>query len=310
MKTLDFGEDFARFSKKQSNKIEIKNLSDETWILSNSADQKILTKLKENCVSLSEYVGGSSFRGILTGLTEAFVIDEETKNKIIEQDEKSREIIKPVLRGRDIKPYYAQSTGMWLISTFPTLKLNIENYQGVKNYLLDFGLNRLEQSGKSNSRKKTTNKWFETQDNIGYWQEFEKPKIMYQVMQVKPCFIYDENGLYCNNSMWIIPKDDKVLLAILNSKMGWWLISKYCTAIQNGFQLIWNYFGQILIPQANEAQTKKIIAKVEQILAVKNRSVEPFDPATDTSQLESEIDAMVYELYGLTAEEIAIVEGK
>ena len=310
LKTLDFGEDFARFSKKQSNKIEIKNLSDETWILSNSADQKILTKLKENCVSLSEYVGGSSFRGILTGLTEAFVIDEETKNKIIEQDEKSREIIKPVLRGRDIKPYYAQSTGMWLISTFPTLKLNIENYQGVKNYLLDFGLNRLEQSGKSNSRKKTTNKWFETQDNIGYWQEFEKPKIMYQVMQVKPCFIYDENGLYCNNSMWIIPKDDKVLLAILNSKMGWWLISKYCTAIQNGFQLIWNYFGQILIPQANEAQTKKIIAKVEQILAVKNRSVEPFDPATDTSQLESEIDAMVYELYGLTAEEIAIVEGK
>jgi len=66
---------------------------------------------------------------------------------------------------------------------------------------------------------------------------------MYQKFQVKPCFIYDEDGLYCNDSMWIMSKDDKVLLGILNSKMGWWLISKYCTAIQNGFQLIWACFG-------------------------------------------------------------------
>ena len=304
IKTLDFGNSFGDYVLTQKTVFETNNLSDETWILSNSEDQIILSKLKENCISLSEYVGGSSFRGILTGLTEAFIIDEETKNKIIEQDVKSKQILKPVLRGRDIKPYYATSSEMWLVGTFPTLKLNIENYQGVKNHLLAFGKNRLEQSGNANSRKKTSNQWFETQDNIGYWQEFEKPKIMYQVMQVKPCFIYDASGLYCNNSMWIIPKDDKVLLAILNSKMGWWLISKYCTAIQNGYQLIWNYFGQILIPKFSLAQQQPLIQLVEKILAQKRE-----DPKADTQVFEDEIDRLVFDLYGLTEAERAVVLG-
>ncbi len=224
LKTLDYGKNFSTFIQSQSNDISVANLTNETWILSNTEDQRILSKLKESCISLSEYIGGEAHYGIKTGLTEAFIIDEETKNKIVEEDESSTSILKRVLRGRDIKPYYAQSNGVWLIGTFPTLKLDIDNFLGVKNHLLNFGKDRLEQSGKPNSRKKSLNKWFETQDNIGYWQEFEKPKIMYQKFQVKPCFIYDEDGLYCNDSMWIISKDDKVLLAILNSKMGWWLI--------------------------------------------------------------------------------------
>jgi hypothetical protein len=71
---------------------------------------------------------------------------------------------------------------------------------------------------------------------------------MYQTFQVKPCFVYDEKGLFCNNSMWIIPTGSKALLALLNSQMAWWLITKYCTQIQNGHQLIWKYFSQIPVP--------------------------------------------------------------
>jgi hypothetical protein len=117
-------------------------------------------------------------------------------------------------------------------------------------------------------------------------------------------YCYDETGLYCNNSMWIIPKGDKVLLAVLNSKMGWWLISKYCSAIQNGYQLIWKYFGQIPIPTANEEQREPIESLVTQILAAKHQS-----PSADTSALEAEVDRLVYGLYGLGEEEIKIVEG-
>ena len=151
--------------------------------------------------------------------------------------------------------------------------------------------------------KKTSNKWFETQDSIAYWKEFEKPKIMYQVLQVKPCFIYDDKNQYCNNSMWIIPKDDKCLVGILNSKMGWWLISKYCTAIQNGYQLIWKYFGQIPIPIVQN-QKGDIVKIVDQVIDSKKQN-----PKIDTSALEAEIDRLVYQLYGLTDEEIRIVEG-
>ena len=87
---------------------------------------------------------------------------------------------------------------------------------------------------------------------------------MYQVFQVKPCFIFDEQNLYCNNSMWIIPTDNKALLGVLNSKMGWWLITKYCTQIQNGCQLIWKYFGQIPIP---ELSNSKLTISVENIIS-------------------------------------------
>ncbi len=86
--------------------------------------------------------------------------------------------------------------------------------------------------------------------------------------------------------------------------MGWWLISKYCTAIQNGFQLIWNYFGQIPIPTFTSLITKNLTKIVEKIILAKKSN-----PVADTSTLEAEIDRMVYELYGLTEEEIRIMEG-
>jgi hypothetical protein len=256
-------------------------------------------------MSLAEYIDGEAFRGVVTGLTEAFILDDKEKYRIVMKDPKSWELLKPVLRGRTLKKWYAEQDNLWLIGTFPTLNINIDDYPAIRDYLLKFGKNRLEQSGEEGSRKKTSGEWFETQDSIAYWQEFEKPKIMYQKFQVKPCFIYDDQGLYCNDSMWIISKSDKVLLAILNSKMGWWLISKYCTAIQNGYQLIWKYFGQIPIPNITKEQGKPIISLVDQILTTKKSN-----PNADTTILEQQIDQLVYELYGLTEEEIKIVEGK
>ena len=102
--------------------------------------------------------------------------------------------------------------------------------------------------------------------------------------------------------MWIIPCDDKFLVGLLNSKMGWWLISKYCTAIQNGYQLIWKYFGQVPIPKET-VNRKEIIDLVGEIIASKK-----LHPDKDISKLGSKIDQLVYLLYGLTEEEIKIVE--
>lgn len=89
--------------------------------------------------------------------------------------------------------------------TFPSKKYDIENYPEVKKHLLSFGMNRLEQSGKKyvvngqiiNARKKTNNKWFETQDNIGYWEDFYKQKIIYPcIMAQGPSFMFDEQGFF------------------------------------------------------------------------------------------------------------------
>ncbi len=273
----DFVTDFTTYVSNVTNTINHNSLNDETWVISNSQDQSLLQKMISIGKRLEDYVGQMGKYGIKTGLTEAFVIDDETKYNILLEDPNSNDIIKPVLRGRDIQKWFVKSEGVWLISTIPALKINIDNYHGVKNHFLRFGKEKLEQSGAKGSRKKSSNKWFETQDTIAYWREFEKPKIMYQKFQVKPCFIYDEEGLFCNDSMWIIPSDDKALLGILNSKVGWWLISKYCTAIQNGFQLIWKYFSQIPIATGNDTVRYKIAEFVNEILSIKKQN-----PKADT----------------------------
>ncbi|MEG3981254.1 Eco57I restriction-modification methylase domain-containing protein [Microcoleus sp. T3B2] len=306
VKTLNYSNGFAAYLESISNEITVEALNDETWVISSGGDQKLLSVIKSKCVSLAEYIGGEAHYGIKTGLTEAFVISNETSRELISIDKRSSEIIRPFLLGRNIKPYTIPETERCLIKIEKgftnSAKGNQDawiwfcsNYLAISNYLSGF---------KERAEKRTDqgDYWWELR-SCDYYPKFDQPKIMYQKFQVKPCFIYDEQGLYCNDSMWIISKEDKVLLAILNSQIGWWLISKYCTAIQNGFQLIWKYFGQIPIPRANQEQAKLITSLVEQILTAKKS-----EPKADTTELEKEIDQLVYQLYELTAEEIQIVE--
>jgi hypothetical protein len=322
----EFVTNFPKYVSGATNYINHQSLNDDTWIVSNSQDQILLQKLIHISKKIEEYIVGDAKRGVLTGLTEAFVIDEATKGKILAHDLNSAELIKPFLLGRNITPYGAGKNSNYLIlvpkgftikRNLPTNSKNYvseppprygsmefddawnwfsKKYPGVANHLIQF-------KDKAEKRTDKGDFWWELRA-CDYYDKFESPKIMYQVLQVKPCFIYDENGMFCNNSMWFIPSDDKVLLGILNSKMGWWLISKYCTAIQNGYQLIWKYFSQIPIATGNASIQSKINTLVNKLLSIKQ------NPSADTTDLENEIDQLVYGLYDLTEEEIKIVEGK
>ena len=287
----------------------INSLGTDTWVLSSSSDLALKNKIENTFPPLKDYVQGEAYRGVLTGLTEAFIINDEVRNQIISEDKNAFSIIHPIIRGRDMKVWENAHANSYLIGTFPARHLSIDNYPGVKKWLNGFGLHRLEQSGKTyiingeeiKARKKTSNKWFETQDQIGYFEKFACPKIMYQAFQVKPCFIYDDKGLYCNNSIWILRTNNKALLGIFNSKLGWWLISKYCTQIQNGYQLIWKYFSQVPIALNHESEYTFIEDLVNNILTLK-------ESKADTLKLEQQIDLIVYHLYGLTYDEVLIVD--
>ena len=146
-------------------------------------------------------------RGILTGYNEAFIISTEKKDELIAADPKSAEIIRPILRGRDIKRYNYTFADLWLIATFPSRHYDIDDYPAIKKHLLSFGIERLEQTGKKHvvkgleikARKKTSNKWFETQDSISYWNEFFKQKIVYREISdaMDACLV--EPGYMLNN---------------------------------------------------------------------------------------------------------------
>ncbi|MEO6832911.1 MAG: Eco57I restriction-modification methylase domain-containing protein, partial [Chitinophagaceae bacterium] len=320
--SVDFKEKFPDYVASISTTINQNSLTEETWVISNQAEQQLLAKIKAKGEKLEDYLGRMGKYGIKTGLTEAFVINEETKDKLIADDHKSAELIKPFLLGRDVKPYDGNKVSNWLIlvpkgftikRNFPPNKPyyvqepppkygNMEGsdawawfkkeYKTIAEHLIIY-------KEKGEARTDKGDFWWELRA-CDYYKEFEKPKIMYQVLQVKPCFIYDEEGKFCNNSMWFIPSEDKVLLGILNSKMGWWLISKYCTAIQNGYQLIWKYFSQIPIATGSNNIRLAIEAKVKEILSLKKSE-------SDTSSLENEIDKLVYQLYELNADEIQII---
>ena len=180
------------------------------------------------------------YRGVLTGCNEAFIISTEKRDEILanceteEERRRTSELIRPILRGRDIKRYGYDWANLWLIATFPSCHYDIEQYPAVKDYLLSYGIERLEQTGKTHivdgekvkSRKKTNNKWFETQDSISYWEDFSKPKIVWnRIAAVKQFAIVDKEFLIQDSMHFIIGNNLDYICSILNSKIIQWLLS-------------------------------------------------------------------------------------
>ncbi|WP_456466158.1 Eco57I restriction-modification methylase domain-containing protein [Persephonella sp.] len=286
--------------------------------------EKIGTPLKDWDVNINY--------GIKTGFNEAFIIDEKTRQKILnnckseEEIKRTEEIIKPILRGRDIKRYYYKWAGLYLIATFPSLNLNIDDYPALKEYLKSFG-KKLEQTGqtyidpktgkKVKTRKKTANKWFETQDNIAYWKEFEKEKIVWQRVTLEPQFCISPEGMYILDSMaFLVSKNNtnlKYLLAILNSKAIYYYLDMIGHQYGNtGYLLSNQYVERFPIPKIPEDQQKPFIELVDKILELANREDYEHRPELQqkVQEYSDQIDQLIYKLYNLTDEEIKRIDRK
>ncbi len=242
-----------------------KNFGDNNWSIQPYADARKLQKMTAGITELKDLPININY-GIKTGYNDAFFIDEETKDKLISIDRKSAEIIKPMLRGRDISAYGI--TGYeYLIGTFPSLDLDIENYPAIKEHLLSFEYDRLKQTGEKGSRKKTSGQWFETQDSIAYYKEFSKPKIMYPNMTSVFPFLYDESGFLSNDKSFIITVQDEFvsllfLTALFNSSLAKLWIWYNCPELQGGTREIRKvFFEHFPVPDANENQ----ISAMEQL---------------------------------------------
>ena len=251
------------------------------------------------------------YRGATTGLNSAFVIGDATRQALIEADAKSADIIKPVLRGRDIQRYRANWSGLYLITSFPALQLEIDDYPAVKQHLLTFGKDRLEQSGKAlrgggRSRKKTQNDWFETQDATAYHGEFDKEKLFWMDLTEQGRFAYDAGGMFCVNTVFMMTGPAiKYLCAVLNSRLITWYMGN--TALNSGMGVtrwIGHTVEQIPIPKISATRQRPFVRLVDRILSAKSSN-----PSVDTSADEAEIDRLVYALYDLTGEEVAAVGG-
>jgi len=287
------------------NYFEFKIPSTAEWIISNEKVGNLKQKIEEIGKQLKDFKITINF-GIKTGYNEAFIINEQTKNQLIAESSNSAEIIQPILRGRDLKKYSYTFSSQWVICTFPSLALDIKNYPAIMAYFEKIGKKRLEQSGIEGSRKKTNNQWFETQDSIAYWKDFKKPKIVWGEISDQPKFAFDDSSYYAEATTFLMTGEKlKYLLAILNSRLSEWYFNQISTTTGMGTNR-WKKYKIEMLPIKKPTETEELLLEklVDQILNIKKSN-----PNADTTILEQQIDQLVYELYGLTEEEIKIVEG-
>jgi hypothetical protein len=326
IKTREFGDLQAHVSQHHHD-VRQDALDESGWSLVNQSTQDLLDKLRKSGVPLAEYVHGKIFYGIKTGLNEAFVIDNTTREKLIADDPKSAEVIKPFLAGRDIKRYQPVSSEKFVI--FTRRGIDIEKYAAIRNYLTQFKERLMPRpkdwKGKKwPGRKPGAYQWYEIQDSIDYYAEFEKPKIMLPDISLRGNFALDEDGKkYCVNTAYIIANSEKYLLAILNSAVITFFYKNLSSTYRGGYlRFIYQYLVMLPIrtinfdDPADITRHNQMVSLVDQMLELNKKLAESNMPqATEMlkRQIEAtdrQIDDLVYKLYDLTDEEIKMVESK
>ena len=283
----------------------------DSWTIMSAIEQNIRKKIQASGIALSNWNLAINY-GIKTGCNEAFLISTSKKDELIAADPKSAELIRPILRGKDVKRYEYNFADQWIIATFPSCKYDIDQYSAIKQHLLSFGIERLEQTGATHiidgvsvkSRKKTNNKWFETQDSISYWNEFFKQKIIWGNLALSAQFAWAEEGYFINAPSSMIVPGNKYLLAVLNSKLTDWYIRQLGVTRNGGyFEYKPMFIEQLPVPMIDEDAQVPYIRLVDKILEEKRA-------LNDTQFLESEINRLVYALYHLSEEEILYIEAQ
>jgi len=334
VETLDYP-DLTDYVKAHSYPVNQTYLDDEGWSLADEKTQALLLKIRAAGVPLGTYVDGKIYRGVVTGLNEAFVIDDVTRERLIAEDPRSAEVIKPFVRGRDVNRYTQPKTDYFLLYIPWHFPLNADSnikcaskeseskfrdlYPAIYNHLYQFKVNL---SARNKTETGVRYEWYALQRyGSEYHTEFAKPKIIVPAIVKNASYAYDIHGFYSNDKTTIIPTDDLYLLGVLNSKTADFVVHLISSTKQGGYyEYKPMYISQIpirTIDPANPAEVARrdrLVALVEKMLDLNKRLAaakalhEKEVLAGMIDATDRQIDRLVYELYGLTEEEVAIVE--
>ncbi|WP_296824889.1 TaqI-like C-terminal specificity domain-containing protein, partial [Sulfurovum sp.] len=251
-------------------------------------DARLMRKIEERGKQLKEWDISINY-GIKTGFNKAFIIGTETRNRLIVEDPKSEALLKPMVRGRDVQKYAIEWADMWLINAHNNPPVEIDEYPAIKEYLDQFypQIEKRYDQGKTPYNLR----------NCAYLKDFDKPKIVWGEISDAPKFAYDESGIYVEATSFIMTGESlKYLLAVLNSNLSKWYFEHISTTTGMGTNR-WKKFKLELLPIAECEDEQPFTDLVDQIIEHKKQN-------QDTAGLEAQIDRMVYDLYGLTEEEI------
>ena len=294
---------------------------EDGWSLAGKQTQDLLTKLRQNSIPLGEYVNGKVFYGIKTGLNKAFVIDQATKDRLIAEDPRSAELIKPFAQGRDIKRYAPIPIKQYLILipkgwTNQHRKGNAWNwfssqYPAVASHLKQFEKEAIARGDKGDY-------WWELRA-CDYYDEFEKTKIVFPDISIRGNFTVDlEGGIYCGNTAYIIPVNDLFLLGLLNSDLFDFYYRHISSSYRGGYlRYIFQYVAQLPVVKIDETSLEqiesfnRITELVSHILSMNQQKAfyphEEYQLKNLRIEIETKINELICDLYGLDSEETRIV---
>ena len=216
-------------------------LTADGWRLTSSAALNLLERLRNAGQPLGEYVGGQLYSGIKTGLNEAFVVDRETRDRLIAEHPSSARVLKPFLRGRDVKRWQVNFAEKYLIkiessenrehpwsgqSTGAAEQIFADTYPAIYAHFEPFRERLIDRHDQGN--------YFWELRSCAYWGEFQQPKIVYPDIARGPEFAFDDTGYFLGNTSYLLPTKEMWLLGLLNSKTVFWFHTQISTQIRGG----------------------------------------------------------------------------
>ncbi len=305
-------DDFVRVVREQSFAIPQASLDSTGWRLEGSAKRDLLAKLRAGGTPLGEYCKGRFYRGVLTGLNDAFVVDRATRDRLIAEHPSSAAVLKPYLRGRDVKRWKVESQDLWLIT--------IASSENTKHPWSGKSLQDAEKAyakalpaihafhqpfREALIARADQGKYFWELRSCAYWKEFEEPKIIVPAITDTVNYASDDEGFYSNDKTNVfIPPYIDFTLAILNSSVSMWITRQEFASKQGGFyEFKPMYVSKLPIPKATSQLQAELEKLTKQLIKLKSENA----PASQMAALEADLDERVAHLFWLTPAEIALL---
>ncbi|GIW24665.1 Eco57I restriction-modification methylase domain-containing protein [Meiothermus sp.] len=276
------------------------SLTDDGWRIENHETLALLEKLRQAGTPLGEYVGGRFYYGIKTGLNEAFVVDRATRDRLITEHKSSAEVLKPFLRGRDVKRWRVDFREQYLIKIESSEnvrhpwsgkpqeeaeKIFKKTYPAIHAFMQNYRKQLIERYDQGH--------YYWELRACAYWKEFEQPKIVYQEIATYQAFAWDDSKAYTNNKTFLIPGASKFLLAVLNSQAMAFLLDHTVQKLQgDAFAMQSIYLEKLPIPKPTPEAEALVTRLVDYILLAASGGA-----GEVVGFLEQVVDALVYELY-------------
>ncbi len=314
----------------QTNRFEVltRSLQPKGWSLVNKRTQRLLDAMQDTGTPLGDYLETRDldlYRGVLTGLNKAFVIDADTRRDLIDADPSSAALIKPFLKGRDINRYQPPEPRYYVI--FARRGVDIDAYPAIKEHLLQYKEQLMPKhrdwpSGKKwPGRKPGAYEWYEIQDTVAYYEIFESAKLILPDIAKRAQVTLDtDGGLYCVNKAYVIGTDSRYLLGLLNSRLLLFVYETMSAKYRGDYlRFIKQYLERLPIyevPSGDTAQQTRtqienlVQDQLDQHAARAQAATESEEAACAEAiaATDAAINDLVYALYGLSNAEIALVE--